>query len=127
MAARRWLRRSDVNAVLEPLETSGRGPRLDMVVGIVVFELHLAGSRSLKEKRRVVQGLIGRLHHRYRVSVAETDHHDLHQRAELGIAVVGRSPSEVDHLLAELRRVTEAQTEAIVTRWDTDTIQDSPS
>ena len=57
-----------------------------MVVAIAVLELHLPGSRSLKDKRRVVKSLIDRMHARFRVSVAETEYHDLHQRAEIGIA-----------------------------------------
>jgi uncharacterized protein YlxP (DUF503 family) len=38
----------------------------------------------------VVKGMIERIHQRFRVSIAETDFHDLHQRSE--IAVAGRLP-----------------------------------
>ncbi|MCB1036409.1 MAG: DUF503 family protein, partial [Acidobacteria bacterium] len=62
-----------------------------MVVGVSVCELHLPGVRSLKGKRKIIKGLIERLHHRYRISIAETAFHDLHQRAEIGIAAVGFS------------------------------------
>ena len=54
-----------------------------MIVGISVFELHLPSSRSLKDKRRVVKSLVERIHQRFRVSVAETGFHDLHQRSEI--------------------------------------------
>ena len=63
-----------------------------MVVGVSVFELHLPASRSLKEKRRVVKSFVERLHERLRVSVAETGFHDLHQRAEIGVAAVAVTP-----------------------------------
>ena len=33
-----------------------------MLIGISVFELHLPHARSLKEKRKVVKGLIDRIH-----------------------------------------------------------------
>ena len=59
-----------------------------MIVGVTVFELHLPASRSLKDKRRVVKSLIDRVHQRYRLSVAETGFHDLHQRAEIAVAAV---------------------------------------
>ena len=75
-----------------------------MIVGISVFELHLHSSRSLKDKRRVVKSLIDRLHQRYRVSIAETDFHDLHQRAEIAMAVVvAGGESELEKMMDEVR------------------------
>ena len=59
-----------------------------MFVGYGVFALHLPHVRDLKSKRRIVRGLVDRIHARHRVSVAETSAHDLHQRAEVGVAVV---------------------------------------
>jgi uncharacterized protein YlxP (DUF503 family) len=41
--------------------------------------------------------------------VAETDHHDLWQRATLTAAVVGRTPSIVDDTAAKLERFVESQ------------------
>ena len=61
-----------------------------MLIGISIFELHLPQSRSLKEKRKVVKSLIDRIHRRFRVSIAETDFHDLHQRTEMAIAAIVR-------------------------------------
>lgn len=88
-----------------------------MIVGIAVLELHLPQARSLKEKRQVVRSLIDRMHRRYRVSVAETSFHDLHQRAEIGIAAVGRSEREIDELLADLRRLADSEPAAMVVQW----------
>lgn len=59
-----------------------------MVVGLMTWELHLNGCRSLKEKRRALKSLKDRLHNRLNVSVAETAHQDLWQRAELTCSVV---------------------------------------
>ena len=89
-----------------------------MVVGVVVCELHIPGARSLKEKRKVVKGLVERAHRRFRVSVGETDFHDLHQRAEISMAAVGRRESEVEKILASLRRLFEGQGEAFVSSWE---------
>lgn len=88
-----------------------------MVVGISVCELHLPSARSLKEKRRVVKSLVDRIHRRYRVSVAETDYHDLHQRAEISIAVVGNREGEITDLMEQLRNLIESEVEAVVTAW----------
>jgi uncharacterized protein len=90
-----------------------------MIVGISVFELHLPASRSLKDKRRVVKSLIEKLHQRYRVSIAETDFHDLHQRAEIALAaVVAGGENEMERLMEEVRNLVESDPEVYLTRWD---------
>lgn len=89
-----------------------------MVIGISVFELHLPGARSLKQKRKVVKGLIERIHHRFRVSIAETDHHDLHQRAEIAIAAVTRNETEGQQLMDSIRNILDTQPEAMLIGWD---------
>jgi len=84
-----------------------------------VFELHLPSSRSLKDKRRVVKSMIDRLYQRYRVSVAETDFHDLHQRAEIGLAaVVAGGDVEMESLLNGVRDLIESDVEIYLSRWD---------
>lgn len=89
-----------------------------MTVGILAFELHLPASRSLKEKRRVIKGMIDRIHARLRISVAETDFHDLHQRSEIGVAVVSHSVTEAERLLDAVRQLVDREMEAMVTRWE---------
>jgi len=89
-----------------------------MIVGISSFELHLPSSRSLKDKRRVVKSLVDRIHQRYRVSVAETDFHDLHQRAEISLAVVTNSEGEMDKLMEVIHSLVDREPEAYLTRWD---------
>ena len=89
-----------------------------MHVGIAIFELHLPSSRSLKDKRRVVKALIDRLHQRFRLSIVESDYHDLHQRAEIGLAAVAVSEGELDRMLEEVRGIVDTVPEAYLTRWD---------
>ncbi|HYO14798.1 MAG TPA: DUF503 domain-containing protein [Thermoanaerobaculia bacterium] len=90
-----------------------------MVVGISVFELHLPSSRSLKDKRRVVKSLVDRVHQRYRVSIAETGFHDLHQRAEIAMAVVvAGGEMEMENLMEEVRNLVESDPAIYLTLWD---------
>ena len=89
-----------------------------MVVAISVFELHLPHSRSLKEKRRVVKSLTERVHRRHRVSVAETDFHDLRQRAEIGVAAVGASQHKLERQMDAIRRLIDDQEEAVLLGWE---------
>lgn len=72
-----------------------------MIVGLIAWELHLVAAQSLKDKRAVVKGLKERLHHRFNVSVAETAHHDLWQRAELTAAVVSTDRRHAESVLRE--------------------------
>jgi uncharacterized protein YlxP (DUF503 family) len=58
-----------------------------MVVGAARVELHVHGSRSLKEKRGVVRSITQRLRNRFNLSVAEVGGQDTWQRAVLGLAV----------------------------------------
>ena len=90
-----------------------------MVVGISIFELHLPACRSLKAKRKVVKGLVDRIHARFRVSVAETGFHDLHQRSQVTVAIVSQSEHELDRMLDEIRSVVDGVApDAILTGWD---------
>lgn len=88
-----------------------------MFVGYGTLELHLPHVRDLKSKRRVVRGLVDRLHARLRVSVAETAHHDLHQRAGVGVAVVAADLAELEALLEEIGRIADDQAEAVLLDW----------
>jgi len=88
-----------------------------MVVGIVRIELHIPASRSLKDKRQVVRGLKDRIRERARAAVAEVDHHDLWQRAALGVAVVAADGGQARELLQGVRGLVEQSFEAQVTDW----------
>lgn len=94
-----------------------------MIVGICVCELHLPGVRGLKGKRKIIKSLIERAHQRFRVSAAETDFHDLHQRAEIGLAVVGRHERDMERLLNQLREIFESDPEAFVSQWSMEFVQ----
>lgn len=72
-----------------------------MVVGVVTWELHLPASQSLKDKRQVLKSLKDRLHNRFNVSAAETDHQDLWQRAELTVCVVSGDRRHAEEVLRE--------------------------
>jgi hypothetical protein len=76
-----------------------------VIVGLITWELHLEGCQSLKDKRRVLKSLKDRLHNQFNVSAAETDHHDLWQRAELTVCVVSTDRDHADRVLREADRL----------------------
>ncbi len=89
-----------------------------MAISVSIFELHLPEARSLKQKRKVIKSLIERIHQRFRVSIAETDHHDLHQRAEISIAAVARSASASRRLMDQVRDLIDSEPAAMLLHWD---------
>lgn len=80
-----------------------------MVIGVVSWDLEVYGARSLKEKRRVVKSLKDRLRNRFNVSVAETAHQDLWQRAEITVAVVSTDRAQADRLLEQADRLVASE------------------
>jgi len=74
-----------------------------MIVGAAVVELHVHGSRSLKEKRGVVRSVVQRIRNRFNVSAAEVGGQGTWQRAVIGIVTVGHEARAVraalDHVV----------------------------
>ena len=62
-----------------------------MVVGCGIITFRLHDCRSLKGKRKVVKSIINQIRNNFNVSVAEIGSNDIHQRTEIGFAVVGNS------------------------------------
>ena len=79
-----------------------------MIIATATWDLHLPGCHSLKEKRSVLKPLTSALRRTLNVSVAETGHQDLWQRAEIACAVVGSDRSVVDETLRAADRMVEA-------------------
>jgi hypothetical protein len=71
-----------------------------VVIGVRSWELHIPGAHSLKEKRSVLKSVKDRLHNQFNVSVAETAHHDVWQRAELTIALVATDRRQAESVLS---------------------------
>jgi len=70
-----------------------------MLVGVMTTTLYMQGIGSLKQKRSIVKGVIGRLKSRFNVSVSEVDHQDSKTSAVLGMAVVSNEATFVDQQL----------------------------
>jgi uncharacterized protein len=79
-----------------------------MVIGVLQVELDIGEAASLKDKRRIVSSLKGRLHREHQVSVAEVDLQDDCQTAVLGIVLAGSSvpvaQSVLDRIVDQLQR-----------------------
>ena len=77
-------------------------------------ELHLPNPQSLKEKRAVLRPFIEGLRRLGSYSVAEVGHHDLWQRASVGVAIVAPDGEGLAMQMSRVRRYLEAQLEVDV-------------
>ena len=70
-----------------------------MTVGVGLVSFRLYEIHSLKDKRRIVKSLVEKSRSRFNVSVAEVADQDVHQKASIGIAVVGNDGRVLNSLL----------------------------
>ena len=70
-----------------------------MNVGVAKITLRLAGSFSLKDKRRVVNSVRERVRSKFNVSVAEVDQNDAWQTAVIGVTCVSNNVRHADQML----------------------------
>jgi hypothetical protein len=75
----------------------------------VCFDLHVPESRSLKSKRAAIRPIVDGLRHKYRLSVAEVDHHDQWQRAAVAVAVVAESDRQLHDVIENVRRFVDTR------------------
>ncbi len=84
-----------------------------MVLAILQFELHIRGSESLKDKRRVVNSVKDRLHHEHMVSVAEVGALESMTVARMGLALVTNDVKHgaqvLDRIVLKLRSLHDAE------------------
>ena len=79
-----------------------------MEIGVLTLQVHLHDAQSLKDKRRVIKSLTGRVRARHNVAVAEVDHQDLLQRSEIAFLGISARRDSIermfDDILAEAER-----------------------
>jgi uncharacterized protein YlxP (DUF503 family) len=69
------------------------------VIALLTLDIHVPHAQSLKDKRMVVRSVKDRLRSKFNVAVAETDHQDLWQRAQLSAVTVGSDEAYLNQLL----------------------------
>lgn len=75
-----------------------------MFISVLRITMHLPLSRSLKDKRRVLNSIKDKLKNKFNVSVAEVSDLDLWQRSTIGVAVVGNDIIVTDSILESVNQ-----------------------
>lgn len=73
-----------------------------MHIGVCTIDLAIAGSQSLKEKRRVIRSVKDRVRNKFNVSIAEVDNLNLYQIGTLGIVCISNSNKQVNRVLSKI-------------------------
>ncbi len=79
-----------------------------MIILAQVWDLHLEGCQSLKDKRAILQSLKARLTEKLNLAVSETGQQDKWQRAELAVATVASDRRVAEETLRAADRIVEA-------------------
>jgi len=90
-----------------------------VVVALLSVELYIPYSQSLKDKRMVLRSVKDRLK-KFNVAVAEVEHHDLWQRAGLGIVAISTTAEHVERELAAVADEIERVEPGLITRTEID-------
>ena len=78
-----------------------------MVIGLLLLDLHLPHSRSLKDKRRELNRIRDRVRKKYNAAYAELDFQETWQRSRVGIVTLNSQPSLVEEQLQTVLRDVE--------------------
>ena len=89
------------------------------VVGLLSVELYVPDAQSLKDKRMVLRRVKDRLK-KFNISVAETEHQELWQRAARAVVTVRTTPAAVDEALTAVVNEIERVAPSMVTRTHVD-------
>lgn len=85
-----------------------------MVVGTLMVALRIPGAETLKDKRKVIRGMVESMRRRFGVSAAEVEDANLSGNATLGVAYVSGSAVEVESTLTAVLEFIESHPEVEV-------------
>ncbi len=86
-------------------------------LGMITLDLRLEGCESLKDKRRIIKGVIDRVRARLDVCIAEIGYLDVHGRSLLCAASLSGERVQVERALANVRKIAEERDGAEIVDW----------
>ncbi|MEE4272855.1 MAG: DUF503 domain-containing protein [Thermoanaerobaculales bacterium] len=95
----------------------------NIYIGVARLALHIPEARSLKEKRSHTRSLAERIRNRHHVTVLETDHQNLHQRAEFAICAISTDVTDVEARLQRVSDTVHSNWTGYILDWDIEVIQ----
>lgn len=85
-----------------------------MLIGVIKIKLYAAWVHSLKEKRMIIQSIIGKTRSRFNVSIHEIDALDIHQTMIIGLSMVSNNENQLNSSLDKVLDFIQNHTEATI-------------
>lgn len=85
-----------------------------MPIAYCVLEIHIPYAQSLKDKRMVLRKALDRLRARTHFSIAEMEHQDLWQRAQLAAVTVSADNATLERVTQQFVREAENTLEELL-------------
>lgn len=73
-----------------------------MIVGICGLKLRIFEVNSLKEKRRIINSIIGRLKSRFNISISEVGLNDTWQSSEIGFSITTNNSDHAREVISKV-------------------------
>ncbi len=80
-----------------------------MLVGVLILDLYIPASNSLKDKRGILKRLKDRIRNKFNVSVSEIDDQDVWRRAQLAVAHVSNRGNLCNSILSQVVNFVERE------------------
>lgn len=93
-----------------------------MHIGVCIIDLSIAGSHSLKEKRRIIKSIKDRVRNKFNVSIAEIDNLDRHQLGTFGIVCISNDNKHVNRVLSKVVDLVDDMRLAVIEDYEIQTI-----
>lgn len=75
-----------------------------MIIGACSLKLNIFESDSLKDKRHIIKGIIGKLQSRFNISIAEIDLNDSWQSSIIGFACVTNDTQHANQIISNVMK-----------------------
>lgn len=83
-----------------------------MIVSIMTVKLYAPWVQSLKEKRKIIKSLCGKLINKFNISVIESDAQDVHKTIMISIAFISNNTAIADSTSEAIEAFIEQSTDA---------------
>jgi len=82
-----------------------------MIIGLLIFEIFLPYSHSLKEKRKTLNMIRDRLKKKYNIAFAELDYQNKWQRSKVGLVTLNTQKRMIEKIFQKIVLETEENIE----------------
>jgi len=89
-----------------------------MVIGLLSLDIHFPYSQSLKDKRKELNSLKGRIRQKYNIALAELDYQDTWQRTKIGIVTLNSQAGMVKDILTKILKDIEGHINGDILKAD---------